>query len=61
MVTGVFCNKTALISSSLTGPEAVVADPAFEDEGGGVPFGGALLLDEDPLTSLTDGFVSLLN
>lgn len=39
----------------------MVEAPAFEDDGGGVPFGGALLLDEDPLTSLTDGFVSLLN
>lgn len=59
MVTGVFCIKTALISSSLTGPEAVVVeDPAFDDDGGGVIFGGALLLDAVPFSSLTDDFSS---
>jgi hypothetical protein len=56
VVTGVFCIKIALISSSLTGPEAAVEDPAFDD--GGIPFGGALLLDVDPFTSFTDGFCS---
>lgn len=58
MVTGVFCLKTALISSSLTGPEAVAEDPGFDDDDGGVPLGGALLLDADPFTSLADDFGS---
>lgn len=59
VVTGVFCIKTALISSSLTGPEAAVEDPVFDDAGGGgVPFEGALLLVVDPFTSLADDFVS---
>ena len=62
MVTGVFCINTALISSSLTGPEAAAEDPAFDDDaddgGGAVPFGGALLLEADPCTSLTDDFGS---
>lgn len=58
VVTGVFCDKTALISSSLTGPEAVVEGPAFDDDGCGVLFGGGLLLEADPLTSLVDDFDS---
>jgi len=57
VVTGVFCLKTALISSSLTGPEAVAEDPGFDDDGG-VPLGGALLLDAGPFTSLADDFGS---
>jgi len=52
VVTGVFCLKTALISSSLTGPVAVPEDPGFDD--GGVPLVGALLLDADPFISLVD-------
>lgn len=59
VVTGVFCFKTALISSSLTGPEAGVEGPAFDDDGGkGVPFGGTLLLGIGAVSSLTDGFSS---
>ena len=58
VVTGVFCIKTTLISSSLTGPEAVVEDPAFDDGAGVVPFEEALLLDADPFSSLTVSFGS---
>jgi len=57
VVNGVLCIRTALISSSVTGPEAALEDPAFDD-GGGVPFEGALLLDEDPLTSFAEDFGS---
>ena len=56
VVTGVFCIRTALISSSLTGPEDVEDDPAFDDDGGvaGATFVGALLFDTEPFSSLTD-------
>ena len=58
VVTGLFCIKTALISSSVTGPAAVVAeDPAF-DEGVEAIFGCALLLGANPFSSLTDDFCS---
>lgn len=43
VVTGVFCIKTALISSSVTGPADDV--PAALEEDDGVPFGGTLLLE----------------
>lgn len=69
VVTGAFCNKTALISSSVTGP-AVDADPAFADDDvtaddvdpafadDGVPLGGTLPLEADALSSFTEDFES---
>lgn len=65
VVTGAFCNKTALISSSVTGPAAEV-DPALEDgvpevdpvgvdtglEDDCVPLGGMLLFEAGEFSSL---------
>ena len=56
MVTGAFCNKTALISSSVTGPADDV-DPVFTDDDG-VPFGVAVTLEADEPSSFTEDFDS---
>jgi len=58
VVNGVFCIKTALISSSLTGPETMGEEPPLDDGAGGTPFAGALFLDADPFSSLTVDFGS---
>lgn len=60
MVNGALCIRTAVISSAVTGPEAALEDPVF-DEDAGVPLGGALVLAVDPFTSFSDGFVSWFN
>lgn len=56
VVTGVFCIKTALISSSVTGPADDV-DAVFDDDGG-VPFEGTLFLEVGTVSSLDEGFNS---
>lgn len=53
MVTGVFCNRTALISSSVTGPVGV-AGPLFDDAGGVAPLVGALAFVDEAVSSFTD-------
>jgi len=59
VVNGVFCIRTALISSSLTGPEAMgEEEPPLDDGVGGTPFEGVLFLDVDPFSSLTVDFGS---
>lgn len=55
VVTGAFCNNTALISSSVTGPADVV-DTVFDDDDG-VPL-GALLFEAETFSSLTEVFIS---
>jgi len=55
VVNGVFCIKTALISSSLTGPEAMGEETPLDD---GTPFAGVLFLDADPFSSLIVDFGS---
>lgn len=55
MVTGAFCNNTALISSAVTGPEAADVDPVFDDD---APLADALLFEEDAFSSLAEDFVS---
>lgn len=67
VVTGAFCNNTALISSSVTGP-AVDAEPALEDAlaadvdpafaEDGVPLEGALPFEADVFSSFTEVFDS---
>lgn len=54
VVTGVFCIKTALISSSVTGPADDVG-PVFDD---GVGFEGPLLLGGGTVSSFKEGFSS---
>lgn len=56
MVTGAICNKTALISSSVTDPADDV-DPAFTDDVGGVTFGVAVTFEVDGPSSFA-GFGS---
>jgi hypothetical protein len=56
VVTGPFCNKTALISSSVTGPVEPEVDPVFDD--GGVTLGVAVPLVAGELSSFTAGFTS---
>ena len=56
MVTGAFCNKTALISSSVTGPADDV-DPVFTDDDG-VPFAVAVTLEGDGPSSFAEDFDS---
>ena len=55
VVTGVFCIKTARISSSVTGPVYDV-DAAFEDNGG-APFVGTLTFEAGTVSSF-EGFTS---
>lgn len=52
VVTGVFGSRTALISSSVTGPVAG-ADTLFDDVGGIAPLGCAALFMDEAFSSFT--------
>lgn len=58
MVTGVFCSKTALISSSVTGP-VDGAGTLFDEAGGVAPLGGVVLFEDEGFSSFT-GFNSCI-
>lgn len=57
VVTGVFCIKTALISSSVTGTADGVPTVLEDDD---VPFEGKLFLEAGDGSSLTEDFCSWL-